>query len=51
MECFISAGEMKLHVHDKIRWCSGPDEVNWLGPDRDIAEAISARLQHHHHLA
>ena len=50
MECFIAAGEMKLHVHDKIRWCSGPDEVNWLGPDRDIAEAISARLQHHHHL-
>ena len=50
MECFICAGEMKLHVHDKVKWCSGPDEVNWLGPDRDIAEAISARLKHHHHL-
>ena len=48
MECFISSGEMKLHVHDKTKWCEGPDEVDWLGPDRDIAEAISARLMHHH---
>ncbi len=48
MECFVEGGEMKLHVHDKIKWCLGPDEVNWLGPDRDIAEAISARLQTHH---
>tara|TARA_B100000282_G_scaffold29084_1_gene18840 strand:+ start:322 stop:1263 length:942 start_codon:yes stop_codon:yes gene_type:complete len=48
MECFISSGEMKLHVHDKTQWCDGPDEVEWLGPDRDIAEAISARLMHHH---
>ena len=51
MECFISNGEMKLHVHDKTQWCDGPDEVEWLGPDRDIAEAISARLKHHHRLA
>ena len=48
MECFISSGEMKLHVHDETKWCDGPDEVDWLGPDRDIAEAISARLKHHH---
>ena len=47
MECFVSGGKMKLHVHDKVEWCDGPDEVNWLGPDRDIAEAISARLKHH----
>jgi len=47
MECFVESGTIKLHVHDKIKWCDGPDEVNWLGPDRDIAEAISARLQHH----
>ena len=51
MECFISSGEMKLHVHDKTQWCDGPDEVEWLGPDRDIATAISARLKHHHRLA
>ena len=48
MECFIESGELKLHVHDKVKWCVGPDEVNWLGPDRDIAEAISARLKLHH---
>ena len=48
MECFIESGEMKLHVHDKVKWCVGPDEVNWLGPDRDIAEAISAKLKLHH---
>jgi len=47
MECFILSGEMKLHVHDQIKWCEGPNEVNWLGPDQDIAEAISARLPHH----
>ena len=38
---------MKLHVHDRVQWCDGPDEVDWLGPDRDIAAAISARLQLH----
>ncbi len=43
MICNIIQGEMKLHVHDKVHWCTGPDEVDWLGPDRDIAEAISAR--------
>jgi 8-oxo-dGTP diphosphatase len=43
MVCNIVEGEMKLHVHDKVRWCIGPDEVDWLGPDREIAEAISAR--------
>tara|TARA_B110001452_G_scaffold264043_3_gene266398 strand:- start:551 stop:1474 length:924 start_codon:yes stop_codon:yes gene_type:complete len=43
MICNIIQGEMKLHVHDKVHWCLGPDEVEWLGPDRDIAEAISAR--------
>ncbi len=48
MECFITSGDMKLHVHDETKWCDGPDEVDWLGPDRDIAEAISARLKHHH---
>ena len=36
---------MKLHVHDKVQWCVGPDEVDWLGPDRDIAAAISLKLQ------
>ena len=45
MECFVTGGEMKLHVHDRIKWCEGPDEVDWLGPDRDIADSISARLQ------
>ena len=49
MECFVTGGEMKLHVHDDIMWCSGPNQVNWLGPDQEIAEAISARLPHHHH--
>lgn len=44
VECFIESGDIKLHVHDKIHWCEGPDEVDWLGPDREIAEAISARL-------
>lgn len=48
MECFVEGGDMKLHVHDQVKWCSGPDEVNWLGPDRDIAQAISARLPHSH---
>lgn len=41
--CRIVSGDMVLHVHDKFRWCTGPDEVEWLGPDREIAEAISAR--------
>ena len=45
MECFVNGGTMKLHVHDRVQWCDGPDEVDWLGPDRDIAAAISARLQ------
>ena len=43
MECRIISGDMKLHVHDKVVWCDGPDEVEWLGPDQEIAEAISAR--------
>jgi 8-oxo-dGTP diphosphatase len=43
MECRVLSGEMKLHVHDKVVWCEGPDEVEWLGPDQEIAEAISAR--------
>lgn len=43
MECRIISGDMKLHVHDKVVWCEGPDEVEWLGPDQEIAEAISAR--------
>ena len=43
MICRIVSGDMVLHVHDKFRWCTGPDEVEWLGPDREIAEAISAR--------
>ncbi len=47
MECFVNGGIMKLHVHDRVHWCEGPDEVDWLGPDRDIAAAISARLQLH----
>ena len=47
MECFVNGGTMKLHVHDRVQWCDGPDEVDWLGPDRDIAAAISARLQLH----
>ena len=47
MECFVLGGILKLHVHDEIKWCKGPNEVDWLGPDRDIATAISARLQHH----
>jgi len=47
LECFVRGGKIKLHVHDQVKWCDGPDEVDWLGPDREIAEAISARLQHH----
>lgn len=47
MECQIVDGEMKLHVHDKTQWCDGPNEVSWLGPDQEIAEAISARLPLH----
>lgn len=47
MECFILSGEMKLHVHDRVHWCEGPNEVDWLGPDQEIAEAISARLPLH----
>tara|TARA_B100001094_G_scaffold326969_1_gene384143 strand:+ start:3135 stop:4058 length:924 start_codon:yes stop_codon:yes gene_type:complete len=43
MECRIISGDMKLHVHDKVVWCEGPNEVEWLGPDQEIAEAISAR--------
>ena len=43
MICNIVSGNMVLHVHDKVQWCVGPDEVDWLGPDREIAEAISAR--------
>ena len=23
---------MKLHVHDRVQWCDGSDEVDWLGP-------------------
>ena len=46
LECFVRGGKIKLHVHDQVKWCDGPDEVDWLGPDREIAEAISARLQH-----
>ena len=42
-ECRILDGEIVLHVHDKIQWCSGPDEVPWLGPDYEIAAAISAK--------
>jgi len=42
-ECKILSGEIKLHVHDQIRWCIGPDEVPWLGPDHEIATAISAK--------
>jgi 8-oxo-dGTP diphosphatase len=41
--CKIISGEMVLHVHDKVQWCDGPNEVEWLGPDLEIAEAISAR--------
>jgi 8-oxo-dGTP diphosphatase len=41
--CKIESGEIVLNVHDKIKWCTGPDEVPWLGPDFKIAEAISAR--------
>lgn len=47
LECFVKSGRIELHVHDQVKWCDGPDEVDWLGPDREIAEAISARLQHH----
>ena len=46
-ECFIESGDMVLHVHDKVKWCETSDEVNWLGPDKDIADSISARLLHH----
>ena len=42
-ECRIIGGEIKLHVHDQIRWCVGPDEIPWLGPDYEIAAAISAK--------
>ena len=42
-ECIVISGEMKLHVHDDSRWCTTPDEVPWLGPDYEIATAISAR--------
>lgn len=48
MICKIISGDMKLSVHDKILWCSGPDQVEWLGPDREIALAISAKLPHQH---
>ena len=47
VECFIEGGDMVLHVHDKVKWCETSDEVNWLGPDKDIADSISARLLHH----
>ena len=47
VECFIESGDMVLHVHDKVKWCETSDEVNWLGPDKDIADSISARLLHH----
>ena len=46
--CKIISGEMKLHVHDKITWCDNPNQVDWLGPDKDIATAISAKLPHLH---
>ena len=46
--CEIISGEMTLSVHDKIQWCINADQVEWLGPDRDIALAISAKLPHHH---
>ena len=42
-----TSGDMVLHVHDKVKWCETSNEVNWLGPDKDIADSISARLLHH----
>ena len=45
--CNIISGEIILTVHDKIRWCTDAYEVPWLGPDQEIAEAISAKSQIH----
>ena len=39
---------MKMRVHDRFQWCDNPNEVDWLGPDKDIASAISAMLPHLH---
>ena len=46
--CRITSGVMKMRVHDRFQWCDNPNEVDWLGPDKDIASAISAMLPHLH---
>jgi len=48
MICKIVSGELKLSVHDEIKWCENSNQVNWLGPDKEIAEAISAMLPNQH---
>ena len=42
--CTIISGEMKLNNHDKVQWCTKDDEVDWLGPDQEIASAIIGHI-------
>jgi len=48
MICRIVSGDLKLSVHDEFKWCDNSNQVNWLGPDKEIADAISAMLPSQH---
>ena len=42
--CTIISGNMVLNNHDKVHWCTKDNEVEWLGPDQEIASTILARI-------
>ncbi|MGY8754415.1 MAG: pyroglutamyl-peptidase I family protein [Candidatus Poseidoniales archaeon] len=42
--CTIISGNMVLNNHDKVHWCTKDDEVEWLGPDQEIASTILTRI-------
>ena len=42
--CTIISGKMVLNNHDKVHWCTKDNEVEWLGPDQEIASTILTRI-------
>ena len=42
--CTIISGNMVLNNHDKVHLCTKDDEVEWLGPDQEIASTILTRI-------
>ena len=42
--CTIISGNMVLNNHDKVHWCTKDNEVEWLGPDQEIASTILTRI-------